>query len=93
MPRNDTFGSLSNGALLVQDLAQYIPPRILALLVDYFPSARLAHARHTHKLAISVAKELVASKAGALLQGDASHRDLMSLLGMRPFSLSILIIN
>lgn len=78
--RNDTFGYISNGTILVRDLANYIPRRILELLVDYFPSARLAHGRYAGKLAHSVAKGLVTSKAEALLQGE-TNRDILSLLG------------
>lgn len=39
------------------------------------------HARHTAKLANAVAKELVETKAEALLQGKG-NRDILSLLGI-----------
>jgi len=76
----DTFGSFSDGAILAQDLAQYIPISILKLMISYLPSARLAHARHTGEVSRSVAKDLVASKAKALAQGDMSRKDILTLL-------------
>ncbi|KAJ7125406.1 cytochrome P450 [Mycena epipterygia] len=75
----DTFGSPSNASLLALSLLQYVPRCIREFLVDNVPSAGLHHVRYTAQVTTSVARELVASKSAALLQGKGS-RDIMSLL-------------
>ncbi|KAJ7478616.1 cytochrome P450 [Mycena galericulata] len=75
----DTFGSPSDASLLALSLLQYVPRCIREFLVDHVPSARLQHVRHTAQVTTKVARELVASKSAALLQGKCS-RDIMSLL-------------
>ncbi|KAJ7935386.1 cytochrome P450 [Mycena leptocephala] len=75
----DTFGSPSDASLLALSLLQYLPRCIREFLVDYVPSQRLEHIRYTGKVTTTVARELVASKSAALLQGKGS-RDIMSLL-------------
>ena len=45
-------------------------------------SRNLVHARHTAKLANEVTRQLVQSKAEALLLGNGS-KDILSLLGMQ----------
>ncbi|KAF8058710.1 cytochrome P450 [Lyophyllum atratum] len=75
----DTFGALTNGEIFFQNFMGYIPLPICELLGDYLPSKKLAHARHTAKLATQVAKVLLEEKSEAYLQGKGS-RDIMSLL-------------
>ncbi|GLB37928.1 putative cytochrome p450 [Lyophyllum shimeji] len=75
----DTFGTLTDGEIFSQNFLGYIPDRISQLLGDYMPSKKLTHARSTAKLATGVAKELVAQKSAASLQGKG-NRDIMSLL-------------
>ncbi|KAJ6534037.1 cytochrome P450 [Mycena vulgaris] len=75
----DTFGSPSDASLFALSLLQYVPRRIREFLVDHVPSAGLHHIRHTAQVTTTVARELVASKSAALLQGKGS-RDIMSLL-------------
>jgi hypothetical protein len=76
----DTFGSPSDTSLLALSMLQYVPRCIREFLVDHVPSEGLRHIRYTAKVTTSVARELVASKSAALLQGKGS-RDIMSLLG------------
>ncbi|KAJ7672106.1 cytochrome P450 [Mycena rosella] len=75
----DTFGSPSDTSLLALNLLQYVPRCIREFLVDHIPSGRLRHIRYTAQVTTNVARELVASKSAALLQGKGS-RDIMSLL-------------
>ncbi|KAJ7645944.1 cytochrome P450 [Mycena polygramma] len=75
----DTFGSPSDASLLALSLLQYVPRCIREFLVDHVPSAGLEHIRYTAQVTTTVARELVASKSAALLQGKGS-RDIMSLL-------------
>jgi hypothetical protein len=82
----DTFGSPSDASLLALSLLQYLPRCIREFLVDYVPSQGLEHIRYTGKVTTTVARELVASKSAALLQGKGS-RDIMSLLGRPIFGL------
>ncbi|KAJ7350822.1 cytochrome P450 [Mycena albidolilacea] len=75
----DTFGSPSKASLLALSLLQYLPRSIREFLVDHVPSQGLEHIRYTAQVTTTVARELVASKSAALLQGKGS-RDIMSLL-------------
>ncbi|KAJ7286895.1 cytochrome P450 [Mycena rebaudengoi] len=75
----DTFGSPANASLLALSLLHYLPRGIREFLVDHVPSTSLRHIRYTAKVTTSVARDLVASKSAALLQGKGS-RDIMSLL-------------
>ncbi|KAF7294059.1 PseudoU-synth-2 domain-containing protein [Mycena kentingensis (nom. inval.)] len=75
----DTFGSPSDGSLLALSILQYIPRSIREFVVDNIPSSGLAHVRYTAKVTTDVARQLVADKSAALLQGKGS-RDIMSLL-------------
>ncbi|KAJ7099339.1 cytochrome P450 [Mycena belliarum] len=75
----DTFGSPSDMSLLALSLLQYVPRGIREFMVDHIPSAGLHHIRYTAQVTTRVARELVASKSAALLQGKGS-RDIMSLL-------------
>ncbi|KAF7289219.1 PseudoU-synth-2 domain-containing protein [Mycena indigotica] len=74
-----TFGTPSNSSLLSHGLIQYIPRLIREFVVDNIPSAGLEHVRHTTKVTTEVARDLVAAKSAALLEGKGS-RDIMSLL-------------
>ncbi|KAJ6593189.1 cytochrome P450 [Mycena capillaripes] len=75
----DTFGSPSDASLLALSVLQYLPRCIREFLVDHVPSSGLEHIRYTAQVTTTVARELVASKSAALLQGKGS-RDIMSLL-------------
>ncbi|KAJ7188982.1 cytochrome P450 [Mycena filopes] len=75
----NTFGSPSDASLLALSMLQYVPRCARELLVDHVPSAGLKHIRYTAQVTTTVARELVASKSAALLQGKGS-RDIMSLL-------------
>ncbi|KAF7362479.1 PseudoU-synth-2 domain-containing protein [Mycena venus] len=75
----NTFGSPSDASLLALSLLQYLPRCIREFLVDHVPSQGLEHIRYTAQVTTTVARELVATKSAALLQGKGS-RDIMSLL-------------
>ncbi|KAF8633415.1 hypothetical protein AX17_004586 [Amanita inopinata Kibby_2008] len=75
----DTFGTPTKGQIVATSIMGYIPIRILGFVVDNVPSPKLYHARHTEKIATSIAKMLVTSKTNALLQGQGK-RDILSLL-------------
>ncbi|KAJ7744693.1 cytochrome P450 [Mycena metata] len=75
----DTFGSPSDASLLALSMLQYVPRCVREFLVDHVPSQGLEHIRYTAQVTTTVARELVASKSAALLQGKGS-RDIMSLL-------------
>lgn len=74
------FGTPTCGEIFSQSMLAYIPTRIREFLGDHVPSHKLLCARTIAKLATSVAKSLVNSRADALLQGKG-NRDIMSLLG------------
>ncbi|KAJ7647880.1 cytochrome P450, partial [Roridomyces roridus] len=75
----DTFRAPSDASLLALSLLQYVPRCVREFLVDNVPCAGLEHVRHTAQVTTEVARELVASKSAALLQGKC-NRDIMSLL-------------
>lgn len=62
-----------------------LPVWVLRLMSKYSNRRNLKHARHTAGLANAVTRELVDSKAGALLEGK-ENKDILSLLG-RPVPL------
>ena len=82
--RSDTLGSPPTSAIFMQTV---MPIWYLQLMSRFSQKRHLVHARHTAKLANEVAKEMVESKAEALLHGKGS-RDILSLLGTFPSSLS-----
>ncbi|EAU91561.1 hypothetical protein CC1G_02050 [Coprinopsis cinerea okayama7 len=73
---SDTLGSPSTSAIFMQTV---MPLWYLQLMSRFSRKRNLVHARHTAKLANAVAKELVNSKAEALLQGKG-NKDILSLL-------------
>ncbi|KAF8645774.1 hypothetical protein AX16_007583 [Volvariella volvacea WC 439] len=75
----DSFGQLSKADILIQNIMEYLPMRLLNFFSDYMPSQKLSHVRHTAQLATKLARSLVDSKAEALRQGKG-RRDIMSLL-------------
>ncbi|CAK5281924.1 unnamed protein product [Mycena citricolor] len=75
----DTFASLSGVSLLALGVLQYVPRRMREFLVDHIPARGLKHIRYAARVTKRVARELVASKSAALLQGKG-NRDIMSLL-------------
>lgn len=56
------------------------PVWALQLMSKYSQARNLVHARHTAKLANEVTRQLVESKAEALLHGKG-NKDILSLLG------------
>jgi len=56
------------------------PVWVLQLMSKFSQARNLVHARHTAKLANAVTRELVRSKAEALLQGKG-NKDILTLLG------------
>ncbi|KAG6861673.1 hypothetical protein C0995_013242 [Termitomyces sp. Mi166 len=74
--RSDTLGSPPKSSIFMQTI---LPVWVLQLMSKYSRRRSLVHARHTAKLANEVARALVKSKAGALLQGR-NNRDILSLL-------------
>jgi hypothetical protein len=79
--RADSFSSPTNTSVFVQSVARYIPGWILRALTACIPNPSLARLRHTEKIALGVAKELIDSKASELAEGKGK-RDVMSLLGL-----------
>jgi len=73
---SDTLGSPSDSSLFLQTV---MPIWYLQLMSRFSRKRNLVHARHTAILANKVAKELVDSKAEALLQGKG-NKDILSLL-------------
>lgn len=73
---SDTLGSPSTASIFVQTV---MPLWYLKLMSKFSNKRSLVHARHTARLANEVAKNLVDSKAEALLQGKGS-KDILSLL-------------
>lgn len=57
-----------------------LPVWVLQLMSKYSSRRNLKHARHTAQLANAVTRQLVDSKAEALLQGKG-NKDILSLLG------------
>ena len=77
LPRSDTLGSPPRSAIFIQTI---FPVWLLQLRSKFSRARNLVHARHTAKLANIVTRQLVESKAAALLQGKG-NKDILSLLG------------
>ncbi|KJA27724.1 hypothetical protein HYPSUDRAFT_62766 [Hypholoma sublateritium FD-334 SS-4] len=73
---SDTLGSPPRSAIFMQTI---FPVWALQLMAKYSQARNLVHARHTAKLANEVTRQLVESKAEALLQGKG-NKDILSLL-------------
>lgn len=73
---SDTLGSPSTSAIFMQTV---MPLWYLRLMSMFSRKRSLVHARHTAVLANAVAKNLVDTKAEALLQGKG-NKDILSLL-------------
>lgn len=74
--RSDTLGSPPRSAIFMQTV---LPVWVLQLMSKYSNRRNLVHARHTAQLANVVTRQLVDSKAEALLQGR-ENKDILSLL-------------
>lgn len=74
--RSDTLGSPPKSAIFIQTT---FPIWVLQLMSKFSQARNLVHARHTAKLANEVTRQLVQSKAEALLQGKG-NKDILSLL-------------
>ena len=75
--RSDTLGSPPKSTLFMQTI---FPVWLLQLMSKFSQARNLVHARHTAKLANEMTRQLVQSKAEALLQGKG-NKDILSLLG------------
>jgi hypothetical protein len=75
--RSDTLGSPPKSAIFMQTI---LPIWILRLMAKFSQARNLVHARHTAQLANEVTRQLVQSKAEALLLGKG-NKDILSLLG------------
>ncbi|KNZ72214.1 Leukotriene-B4 omega-hydroxylase 3 [Termitomyces sp. J132] len=73
---SDTLGSPPKSSIFMQTI---LPVWVLQLMSKVSRRRSLVHARHTAKLANEVARALVKSKTGALLQGR-NNKDILSLL-------------
>lgn len=73
---SDTLGSPSTSTIFMQTVA---PIWYLQLMSRFSQKRHLVHARHTANLANAITKQLVDSKADALLQGKG-NKDILSLL-------------
>jgi cytochrome P450 len=73
---SDTLGSPPKSAIFMQTI---FPIWVLQLMSKFSQARNLVHARHTAKLANEVTRQLVQSKAKALLQGKG-NKDILSLL-------------
>jgi len=73
---SDTLGSPSRSAIFMQTV---LPVWGLQLMSKYSNRRNLKHARHTAQLANAVTRQLVDTKAEALLQGKG-NKDILSLL-------------
>ena len=60
---------------------EYLPSPLLDL-VDYMPTREYSRFRRTTKLINKVSEQLINDKTEALLSGDVSGKDAMSVLGM-----------
>jgi len=75
----DTFGTMGGRDIFALNIMGYIPTWLREWIGDNIPSKKLLHAHTTAKLATEVARDLVAEKSKALMEGRGS-RDIMSLL-------------
>jgi hypothetical protein len=70
----------SKVAIFIVALLEFLPPKLIALFMDYAPFKALQNARRVHGITVGIAKGLVEEKAEALIAGKGK-RDVMSLLG------------
>ena len=75
--RSDTLGCPTKSVIFMQTI---FPVWVLQVMSKFSRARNLVHARYTAKLANEVTRELVRSKAEALLQGKGS-KDILTLLG------------
>jgi len=66
-------------AIFIVALLEFLPPKLIALFMDYAPFKSLRNSRRVSGIAIGIAKGLVEEKAEALIAGKGK-RDVMSLL-------------
>jgi len=75
----DTFGTLTNGQIFVQNFGRYLPAFLHTWLDDNLPNPKFEHVRSMAKLVDSVARDLIRSKANEILQGY-HNKDIMTML-------------
>lgn len=75
--RSDTLGSPPKSAIFMQTI---FPVWVLQLMSKFSRARNLVHARYTANLANEVTRQLVKSKAEALLEGK-ENKDILTLLG------------
>jgi hypothetical protein len=76
----NAFGTPSKGILLSLELSRFIPVSLFEFFNDHNPNPRVAALREVTNVANAVAKQLISTKANALLEGNGK-KDIMSLLG------------
>ena len=75
--RSDTLGSPPKSAIFIQTI---FPVWVLQIMAKFSRARNLVHARYTAELANEVTRQLVRSKAEALLEGKGK-KDILTLLG------------
>ncbi|KIK60889.1 hypothetical protein GYMLUDRAFT_597826 [Collybiopsis luxurians FD-317 M1] len=73
------FGAPSKATLIALELFHFLPRSVVEFFNNIVPSPRHTHLRRVNRVADSVAKQLVADKSGALLEGKGK-KDIMSIL-------------
>lgn len=76
----DAFATHTNISMFVQDMLQYLPTKVLEYISDN-AGGKVKSFRDTGDLMTEISKNLVNTKSEALLQGKATTKDLMSILG------------
>ncbi|KAF9075483.1 cytochrome P450 [Rhodocollybia butyracea] len=73
------FGAPSTGLLFSLELFRFLPISLFEFFNDHSPSPRIVGLRTCTRVANGVAKQLISTKADALLEGKGK-KDIMSLL-------------
>ncbi|KAF9075481.1 cytochrome P450 [Rhodocollybia butyracea] len=75
----NAFGAPSTGLLFSLELSRFLPISLFEFFNDHSPSPRIVGLRTVTRVANGVAKQLISTKADALLEGKGK-KDIMSLL-------------
>ncbi|KAJ7186135.1 cytochrome P450 [Mycena filopes] len=73
------FALPTKPVIFVMGFLEFLPLWIIRLFIDYAPAPLLRHGRHVTRVAVGIAKRLVAEKSAALTEGK-EKRDVLSLL-------------
>ncbi len=77
----DLFNAQTPKDVLLINLLDTLPRSIVRFLLAQLPNSRLQRGRDTGTASTNIARQLVAEKYAALLDGKPS-KDIMSILGM-----------